>query len=165
MSPEDQSLYQLSENVGHALSARGLMLATAESCTGGWVGQVMTMIPGSSEWYERGFVTYTYLSKMEMLGVQAATLERHGAVSEYTAAAMALGALERSRAQVALSITGVAGPGGGTPDKPVGTVCFGWSFLDGRNHAETRCFSGDRDAVRRQSVQHTLTRLLDQLLA
>ncbi|MFN9154713.1 MAG: CinA family protein, partial [bacterium] len=117
------------------------------------------------EWYERGFVTYTYLSKMEMLGVQATTLETWGAVSEQTATEMARGALERSRAQVALSITGVAGPGGGTPDKPVGTVCFGWSFLDGRNHAETLCFPGDRDAVRRQSVHHTLTRLLDRLLA
>jgi nicotinamide-nucleotide amidase len=165
MTPEDQILHQLSENVGHALSARGLMLATAESCTGGWVGQVMTMIPGSSEWYERGFVTYTYLSKREMLGVAPATLEAFGAVSEQTAGEMSRGALERSRAQVALSITGVAGPGGGTPDKPVGTVCFGWSFIDGRNLTETACFPGDRDAVRRQAVRYTLTRLLDQLLA
>jgi nicotinamide-nucleotide amidase len=165
MSPEDQLLCQLSENVGRALSARGLMLATAESCTGGWVGQVMTMIPGSSEWYERGFITYTYLSKMEMLGVQSGTLDAFGAVSEQTALEMSRGALERSRAHVALSITGVAGPGGGTPDKPVGTVCFGWSFLDGRNHVETLCFPGDRDAVRRQTVHHTLTRLLDQLFA
>jgi len=165
MSAEDQILCQLSENVGRTLSSRGLMLATAESCTGGWVGQVVTMIPGSSEWYERGFVTYTYLSKMEMLGVEASTLDAFGAVSEQTAAEMARGALERSRAQVALSITGVAGPGGGTPDKPVGTVCFGWSFIDGRNLTETVCFPGDRDAVRRQAVHHTLTRLLDQLLA
>ncbi len=165
MTLDDPSLYQLSEHVGRALSARGLMLATAESCTGGWVGQVLTMIPGSSEWYERGFVTYTYLSKMEMLGVQSSTLETFGAVSEQTALEMSRGAVERSRAQVALSITGVAGPGGGTPDKPVGTVCFGWSFLDGRNRTETMCFPGDRDAVRRQSVQHTLRRLLDQLLA
>ena len=165
MSTEDSVLYQLSENVGRTLSARGLMLATAESCTGGWVGQVLTMIPGSSEWYERGFVTYTYVSKVEMLGVSQATLEAHGAVSEPTAREMAIGALERSRGQVSLSITGLAGPGGGSAAKPVGTVCFGWSFLDGRNFTETRCFDGDRDAVRRQSVIHSLNRLLDHLLA
>lgn len=165
MTPQDTALYQLSENVGRALSARGLMLATAESCTGGWVGQAMTMVPGSSEWYERGFVTYTYIAKKEMLGVASATLETFGAVSEQTAAEMARGALAHSHAQVALSITGVAGPGGGSPDKPVGTVCFGWAFLDGRNFTETVCFVGERDAVRRQSVQHTLTRVLNWLLA
>lgn len=164
MTP-DAALYQLSENVGRALSARGLMLATAESCTGGWVGQVMTLVPGSSEWYERGFITYTYVAKSEMLGVSAATLATFGAVSEETAGEMARGALTRSRAQVAVSITGVAGPGGGSPDKPVGTVCFGWSFLDGRNFTETIAFDGDRDAVRRLSVEHTLTRLLHALLA
>jgi nicotinamide-nucleotide amidase len=165
MTADDAALYQLSENVGRALSARGLMLATAESCTGGWVGQVMTMVPGSSEWYERGFITYTYIAKIEMLGVLPETLSAHGAVSEQTAGEMARGALERSHAQAALSITGVAGPGGGSPDKPVGTVCFGWSFLDGRNFTETMSLIGDRDWVRRQSVQHTLTRLLGWLLA
>ena len=165
MSTEDAGLLLLSRNVGYALSARGLMLVTAESCTGGWVGQVMTMVPGSSEWYERGFVTYTYVSKMEMLGVRISTLEAHGAVSEATAREMAIGALERSRGQVSLSITGLAGPGGGSVAKPVGTVCFGWSFLDGRNFTETLCFDGDRDAVRRQSVVHSLNRLLDHLLA
>lgn len=165
MSTEDPGLLLLSRNVGYALSARGLMLVTAESCTGGWVGQVMTMVPGSSEWYERGFITYTYVSKMEMLGVQMGTLEAHGAVSEPTAQEMAVGALERSRGQVSLSITGLAGPGGGSAMKPVGTVCFGWSFLDGRNFTETRRFDGDRDAVRRQSAVHSLTRLLDHLLA
>jgi len=165
VSTEDPGLLLLSRNVGYALSARGLMLVTAESCTGGWVGQVMTMVPGSSEWYERGFITYTYVSKMEMLGVQMDTLEAHGAVSEPTAREMAIGALERSRGQVSLSITGLAGPGGGSAAKPVGTVCFGWSFLDGRNFTETRVFDGDRDAVRRQSAVHSLTRLLDHLLA
>jgi len=165
MNADDAVLYQLAENVGRALSARGLMLATAESCTGGWVGQAMTMVPGSSEWYERGFITYTYIAKIEMLGVLSATLDAHGEVSEQTAGEMARGALERSHAQAALSITGVAGPGGGSPDKPVGTVCFGWSFLDGRNHTETLSLIGDRDWVRRQSVQHSLTRLLGWLLA
>jgi nicotinamide-nucleotide amidase len=163
MSPDDD-LLQLSTNVGRALSARGLMLATAESCTGGWIGQVMTMVPGSSEWFERGFITYTYVSKVEMLGVSTATLDAHGAVSEPVAGEMAVGALERSHAQVALSVTGVAGPGGGSEYKPVGTVCFGWSFLDGRNCIETVWFDGDRDQVRRQTVRHALTRLLEQLL-
>ncbi|MBC7780780.1 MAG: CinA family protein [Proteobacteria bacterium] len=165
MTADDEVLYQLADNVGRALSARGLMMASAESCTGGWVGHVMTMVPGSSEWFERGYITYTYISKIEMLGVRAETLETFGAVSEQTADQMARGALARSHAQVAVSVTGVAGPGGGTPDKPVGTVCFGWSFVDGRNFTETMSFAGDRDWVRRSSVQHTLTRLLDRLLA
>ena len=164
MIPDDALLLQLSTSLGRTLLARRLMLVTAESCTGGWVGQVVTMVPGSSEWFERGFITYTYVSKAEMLGVRTGTLDAHGAVSEPVAGEMAVGALERSHAQVSLSITGVAGPGGGSEYKPVGTVCFGWSFLDGRNRTETVRFDGDRDAVRRQAVHHALTRLLEQLL-
>jgi nicotinamide-nucleotide amidase len=124
---DDQSLERLSIQVGEALKARGLMISTAESCTGGWIAQVLTAIAGSSTYVDRGFVTYTNEAKQEMLGVPATTLESHGAVSEDTVRAMASGALAHSRAQVAVSVSGVAGPGGGTPFNPVGTVCFGWA--------------------------------------
>lgn len=159
----DAQLYGLAEQVGKELAARGLMLATAESCTGGWVSEAVTMVPGSSDWFERGFVTYTYISKREMLGVKSETLGRHGAVSEPTVREMAAGALARSHAQVAVAVSGTAGPGGGTPDKPVGTVCFAWVALDGVLASETRHFAGDREAVRRQSVVHALAGVLTQL--
>src|SRR5215212_9301448 len=121
----------LADEVGRRLKARGGMIATAESCTGGWVAQELTAIAGSSAWFDRGFVTYSNEAKQEMLGVRAETLARHGAVSEETAAEMARGALERSRGSFALAITGIAGPTGGTAAKPVGTVCFAWA-LKGR---------------------------------
>jgi nicotinamide-nucleotide amidase len=156
----DSVLYKLAEEVGAALKARGLMLATAESCTGGWVSEAVTMVPGSSDWFERGFVTYTYISKREMLGVKEATLARHGAVSEEVVREMAEGALARSHAQVAVAVTGIAGPSGGTTDKPVGTVCFAWGMKDGKPRSETKRFSGDREAVRRQSVEHALKGVL-----
>jgi nicotinamide-nucleotide amidase len=156
----DEELYQLAQRVGQALRARGLMLATAESCTGGWVSEAVTMVPGSSAWFERGFVTYTYISKREMLGVSNDTLGRHGAVSEPAVREMAAGALDRSHAQVAVAVSGTAGPSGGTPEKPVGTVCFAWGFKDSPARSETRRFAGDREAVRRQSVEHALTGLL-----
>lgn len=159
----DAQLYGLAEQVGKELAARGLMLATAESCTGGWVSEAVTMVPGSSDWFERGFVTYTYISKREMLGVNSETLGRHGAVSEPTVREMAAGALARSHAQVAVAVSGTAGPGGGTPDKPVGTVCFAWVAPDGVLASETRHFAGDREAVRRQSVEHALAGVLTQL--
>jgi nicotinamide-nucleotide amidase len=156
----DPTLYHLAEDVGAALKRRGLMLATAESCTGGWIAEAITMVPGSSEWFERGFVTYTYLSKREMLGVREATLERHGAVAEAVVLEMAQGALARSHAQVAVAVSGVAGPGGGTPEKPVGTVCIAWDVQDGTPRAETQHFPGDREAVRRQSVERALKGVL-----
>lgn len=159
----DTQLYELAEQVGKELSARGLMLATAESCTGGWVSEAVTMVPGSSDWFERGFVTYTYISKREMLGVNPETLGRHGAVSEPTVREMAAGALAHSHAQVAVAVSGTAGPGGGTPDKPVGTVCFAWVAHDAQLTSETRHFAGDREAVRRQSVAHALNGVLLQL--
>ena len=159
----DAELHGLAEQVGKELAARGLMLATAESCTGGWVSEAVTMIPGSSDWFERGFVTYTYISKREMLGVSPETLGRHGAVSEPTVREMAAGALAHSHAQVAVAVSGTAGPGGGTPEKPVGTVCFAWLVPDGQLTSETRQFAGDREAVRRQSVVHALTGVLLQL--
>jgi nicotinamide-nucleotide amidase len=118
-------------------------------------------VPGSSEWFERGFVTYTYISKREMVGVRGDTLEKHGAVSEPVVREMAVGAIEHSHAQVAISVSGVAGPSGGSPDKPVGTVCFGWAMKGGAEKVETRHFGGDREAVRRASVMHALSVLIE----
>jgi len=131
----------LVEKIAERARRRGAWLVTAESCTGGWVSQALTSVAGSSEWFERGFVTYSNAAKQELLGVRKKTLEIHGAVSEETASEMALGALEHSRGTLALAITGVAGPGGGTPAKPVGTVCFAWAMKGGRARAETRKFS------------------------
>ena len=152
----------LSRRTGTALKKRGQILVTAESCTGGWVAQAVTSVAGSSEWFERGYVTYSNAAKREALGVRAATLARFGAVSEQTAREMARGALQRSRKAlgrgrggIALSVTGIAGPGGGSPGKPVGTVCFGWA--QGRRiRSETKRFKGGRASVRRRSVIHAL---------
>jgi nicotinamide-nucleotide amidase len=155
------TLTTLATLVGAKLKAQGAMLATAESCTGGWVAQAVTAIAGSSDWFERGFVTYSDLAKQEMLGVSAATLARYGAVSEQTAREMAAGALARSRAQVAVAITGIAGPAGGSAEKPVGTVCFAWSGKDAAPDAQTRLFQGDRESVRRQSVIVALQGVLE----
>jgi nicotinamide-nucleotide amidase len=153
----------LAEKLGARLKATGAMLVTAESCTGGWASQAVTAVAGSSDWFERGFVTYSNAAKEELLGVQAATLARFGAVSEETAREMALGALEHSHGTIALAITGVAGPTGGTATKPVGTVCFAWAGKDLAVSAETRHFAGDREAVRRQSVEYALERVLELL--
>ena len=139
------------------------MLATAESCTGGWVAQVVTATAGSSSWFDRGFVTYSNRSKQDMLGVSSATLTQHGAVSEPTAREMAAGAIKHSAAQVALAITGIAGPGGGSADKPVGTVCFAWALADGRVESCTCYFPGDRETIRRQAVERALQGLLSYL--
>lgn len=152
----------LARSIGEALKARGLKLATAESCTGGWAAMALTAIPGSSDWFERGYVTYSNAAKREDLGVAEETLRRHGAVSEEVAREMAAGALERARAQVALAITGVAGPTGGTKDKPVGLVCFAWAH-GSKMTSQTRRFDGDRESVRRQSVLHALERVLELL--
>jgi nicotinamide-nucleotide amidase len=157
-----QALEALAAEVGAQLAAARQRLATAESCTGGWVAQCLTAIAGSSVWFERGFVTYSNEAKQEMLGVEAGTLATHGAVSEPTAVAMANGALRRSHADWALSITGIAGPSGGTREKPVGTVCFAWAGPAGRTEVETRHFAGDRSAIRCQSVKHALTGLLQR---
>ena len=157
------TLFTLAQLTGEKLKAQGAMLATAESCTGGWVAQAVTAIAGSSDWFDRGFVSYSNAAKQEMLGVSAGTLGRHGAVSEQTAREMAAGALAHSRAQVALAIAGVAGPGGGSPDKPVGMVCFAWARKGAEPVAKTRQFKGDRESVRRQSVRAALRGLLDLL--
>ena len=157
------TLTTLATLAGARLKARGIMLATAESCTGGGIAHAVTAIAGSSAWFDRGFVTYSNEAKQDMLGVAAATLAAHGAVSEPVAREMAAGALSRSRAGIALSVTGVAGPGGGTPDKPVGMVCFAWALAGGAVQAETRRFEGDREAVRRQTVIAALQGVLHRL--
>ena len=157
-----EALELLAAQVGELLRTNGQRLATAESCTGGWIAQCLTAIAGSSDWFERGFVTYSNEAKREMLGVEADTLVAHGAVSEATAAAMAAGALRHSHADWALAVTGIAGPGGGLPDKPVGTVCFGWACSDGRVETQTVHFAGDRELVRAQTVAHSLEGLLER---
>ncbi len=159
----DNTLYELAERVGMALKGEGMMLATAESCTGGWIAEAVTAVPGSSSWFERGFVVYTYISKREMLGVKPETLEAHGAVSEQTVREMTEGALARSHAQIAVSVSGTAGPSGGTPSKPVGTICFGWGVKGGAITTAVQHFAGDRAAVRRQAVMMALQGVLERL--
>ena len=159
----DPDLVGLSESVGAACRQRRLLLATAESCTGGWAAQVITHTAGSSEWFERGFVTYSNQAKVDMLGVREETLARHGAVSPETAIEMAAGALKNSKALIALSITGIAGPTGGSPGKPVGTVCFAWCRVGAAAATKTMVFAGDREAIRRQAVLHALRGLLLRL--
>ena len=144
--------------IAEALLAQGLLLATAESCTGGLIAAACTERSGSSQWFDRGFVTYSNAAKSEMLGVPAALIDAHGAVSEPVARAMAEGAVARSAAQASVAVTGVAGPTGGTPAKPVGTVWLAW-HVRGRTHSECQHFAGDRAAVRAATVRHALARL------
>ena len=153
-------LTELSINLAKLLLDQQKSLAVAESCTGGWVAKCLTDIAGSSAWFDRGFVTYSNAAKEEMLGVSATTLTEHGAVSEAVVQEMARGVLANSHADTAVAISGVAGPGGGLPDKPVGTVCFAWLAHDGFRVIETCRFDGDREAVRRQSVHHAIDRLI-----
>jgi nicotinamide-nucleotide amidase len=155
-------LKELAKRLGKRLKAAGEMLVTAESCTGGWVAQAVTAVAGSSDWFERGFVTYSNDAKQDLLGVKRKTLELHGAVSEETAREMAQGALARSQGTLALAVTGVAGPGGGSREKPVGMVCFAWAHKS-TIESETRQFSGGRESVRRQSVIHALEGVLKAL--
>ncbi|MEO7405323.1 MAG: nicotinamide-nucleotide amidase [Burkholderiales bacterium] len=162
-SIQSESLDALAAQLGERLQREGAMLATAESCTGGWVAEAVTAIAGSSAWFDRGFVTYSNEAKMEMLGVPGGTIAVYGAVSEATVCAMALGALERSRAGVTVAITGVAGPGGGSVDKPVGTVWFGWAVRGGTITAIERRFSGDREAVRRQAVAFAIAGVIERI--
>ncbi len=183
-APEAETA-RLVETLAAQLLARGWMLATAESCTGGLIAAACTDLAGSSTWFERGFVTYSNAAKAQMLGVDAALIAQHGAVSEPVARAMAQGALQHAHAQVALAVTGVAGPGGGSADKPVGTVWFAWALPHGTPtsdadarpagitakvpvqaamlHSEVMHFVGDRAAVRQATLQHSLRRLLELL--
>jgi len=146
----------LAAQVGALLKSHGLMLSTAESCTGGGVAQAITEVAGSSAWFERGFVTYSNLSKQQMLGVRAETLEQHGAVSELTVREMVAGALLHSDAQVALAVSGIAGPDGGTADKPVGTVWFAWGIKHGETNAQRHQLKGNRAEIRAQAVRIAL---------
>lgn len=164
MKVDDASLYELAESCGAALLARGLMLATAESCTGGWIAQTLTRVAGSSRWFEAGLATYSNASKQALLGVTLDVLQRHGAVSEAVATQMASGALGAVNADASVAVTGIAGPDGGTAEKPVGTVCFAWAIGQNR-YTETVHFKGDRDTVRRYSVAHALSGLLQRLQA
>lgn len=152
-------ILELATQAGKALQAQGLLLATAESCTGGGVAQAVTEIAGSTGWFDCGFVTYSNASKTELLDVSAALIAQLGTVSEEVAAAMASGALANSNAHIAISTTGIAGPTGAVPGKPVGTVCFGWASADSV-HTERLVFAGDRQSVREQTVVHALQGLL-----
>jgi nicotinamide-nucleotide amidase len=163
VEPSDQDLLALAERVGRILKAAKWTLATAESCTGGWVAKALTDVAGSSAWFERGLVTYSNEAKMENLGVAARVLKAHGAVSEETARQMARGALRVTGTNVAVAITGIAGPDGGTKEKPVGTVWFGIAVKSRgkvRADAQRKRFAGDREAVRRQSVEQALKMVL-----
>ncbi len=154
---------RLAVEVGALLKKTGVKLALAESCTGGWVAQAITAVPGSSAWFDRGFVTYSNESKIEMLGVATATLAHHGAVSEAVVREMAQGAIRHSRAHVSVAISGVAGPDGGTPDKPVGTVWFAWGQKLGYTEAVRHQLTGDRGTVRARAVLIALDGLRQRL--
>jgi nicotinamide-nucleotide amidase len=154
--PDDVMLRERAEEVAGFLRAHGDMLATAESCTGGWIAKACTDLAGSSEWFESAAVTYSNRAKQALLGVTSATLEKQGAVSRECALEMVAGALARFEASVAVAVTGIAGPSGGSPDKPVGTVWIAWQRRGGTASAEVFHFDGDRDAVRRQTVAEAL---------
>lgn len=158
-----ERLDALSMELGRQLTVARLMLATAESCTGGWLSKVITDIPGSSGWLDRGFVTYSNASKQDMLGVSADLIAERGAVSEEVALEMVRGTLAHSQADVAVAITGIAGPNGGTEDKPVGTVCFAWALENRAPLTQRVQFAGNREEVRHQSVRLALERLLELL--
>lgn len=157
-----EAIWPLVSDLSQTLLQKGWRLCSAESCTGGLIAAACTAVSGSSDWFERGFVTYSNEAKCEQLGVPADLIAAHGAVSEPVAQAMARGAVRHARAQVSLAVTGVAGPTGGSPDKPVGTVWFGWTVED-RLWSERRVFDGDRAAVRAATVEHSLKRLLQHL--
>jgi nicotinamide-nucleotide amidase len=154
-----RDIHDLATQVGSVLKSQGLILATAESCTGGGVAQAITEVAGSSEWFECGFITYSNASKTDLLDVPEALIVRYGAVSDEVAQAMAEGALANSNATITLSTTGIAGPGGAVPGKPVGTICFAWAMAH-RTFSERLVFQGDRHAVRQQTVAHSLAGLL-----
>ena len=163
MNYSDTAIETLAQRLGASLSARGLMLTTAESCTGGWASTAVTAVAGSSAWFERGFVTYSNAAKQEMLGVGAETLAAHGAVSEAVVKEMAEGAIARSGAQASLAISGIAGPGGGSATKPAGLVCLAWAVQGAETRARCLQCQGGREDVRRQAVVLALEGLLELL--
>lgn len=154
---------QLAMELGKRLTKKAWKLVTAESCTGGGLAYAITEISGSSDWFERGFVTYSNISKHELLGVKNTTLQAFGAVSEQTAREMAEGALQHSEAQICLAITGIAGPLGGTLEKPVGTVWFGWASIEMETGALRKVFAGNRQEVREQSIRFALEKLIQSI--
>jgi nicotinamide-nucleotide amidase len=160
---DDEAITRLAQRVGGLCVKRALFVTTAESCTGGGVAEAITRIPGSTRYFERGFVTYGNDAKEALLGVPRIVLLAHGAVSEETARAMAEGALRATPARVAVAVTGIAGPGGAVPGKPVGTVCFAWAVRDGQTQTRRFVLGGDRLAIRRQSVAIALQGLIDLL--
>lgn len=151
----------LAQQVADTLLSRGWLLAAAESCTGGGIAVALTDISGSSQWFERGFVTYSNQAKQDMLGVRSETLTKYGAVSEAVVTEMVTGALTHSNAQVTVAVSGIAGPAGGTPDKPVGTVCLAWQMEGGMPVVRTEYFSGNRAVVRSKTVKHALQGVLE----
>lgn len=156
----DHELFQLAERLGQSLKAEGSTIATAESCTGGWIAQCITEVPGSSAWFDRGFVTYSNNSKVQMLGVNPKTLQEHGAVSAEVAEEMAAGVLARSEADWAIAVTGIAGPDGGSEDKPVGTVYVAWKNKNGFSNVNRLNLSGSRHHIRKRSVMKALEGVL-----
>jgi nicotinamide-nucleotide amidase len=163
MNASDEQLRSLAQEVAAALQRQNLMVVTAESCTGGWIAKTLTDLPGSSAWFDAGVVTYSYGAKEALLGVNPRTLERTGAVSEETVLEMVSGALARFGAGMAVAVTGIAGPSGGTPEKPVGTVWIGWKRRGGYARAKLFHFAGDREAVRRQTVAAALAGIRETL--
>lgn len=164
MEVADADLARLAARVGTHLLAGQRRIATAESCTGGWIGKALTDVAGSSQWFETGYICYGNAAKTTLLGVLPAELAAHGAVSEPVVKAMALGALERAGADIAVAVSGIAGPDGGTPGKPVGTVWFAWAWRHGKSlhvQARLKLFKGDREAVRRKAVAGALTGVLE----
>jgi len=167
----DEELYKLAVKVAAKLKEKGGWLSTAESCTGGWVAKCLTDVPGSSAWFDRGYVVYNGQAKHQMLGVPTTIIEKNGEVSEAVVRSLAEGVLAKSNANISLAISGIAGPGGGSDEKPVGTVWFAWSYADkvsgvvrGVNTVtDVQCFSGDREAVRKQSVAHALQELVTSI--
>lgn len=155
------TIEQLLLHIANQLKNNQLVLATAESCTGGGLSYILTSLPGSSEWFERGFVTYSNEAKIQMLGVNESTLSIHGAVSEATVKEMAEGALKHSRANLSIAITGIAGPDGGTSDKPVGTVWIAWAKNNTATLTERYYFGGNRETIRKQSIMKAMEKLLD----
>lgn len=161
----DHELFELAGQLGRSLKAKGKKVATAESCTGGWIAQAITEVPGSSAWFDRGFVTYSNAAKVRMLGVKQETLEKYGAVSAETAMEMAQGALANSDADCACAVTGIAGPDGGTPEKPVGTVFIAWQYKDGgSSEVVKKQFAGNRHEIRRQTVKTAIEGITDYKL-
>ncbi|MEW8200728.1 MAG: nicotinamide-nucleotide amidase [Candidatus Thiodiazotropha endolucinida] len=154
-----QAVEELTEVCAGRLHQHGYRLVVAESCTGGWLAKILTDLPGSSDWFDRGFVTYSNQSKQTMLGVSSTTLQQSGAVSEACVLEMTQGALTESGADVAVAISGIAGPGGGSKEKPVGTVCFAWQVKGSEGMAQRHCFNGDRNQVRWQAVVYALQQL------